>query len=137
MTLPSSLPFYFFFFFCKSKLLMTHVWCWLQYLYLFNYYAQFLSSFSAKLSLLYSLLNRKQKWQWDASHDEQALEIANDACSGDSLLVHNQTNMYSCDDPNTELVLHCRLDYTLRVALGLRLGTTIVAPHQCQHCGRR
>ena len=26
-------------------------------------------------------------------------------------------------------------DHTLRVAVGLRLGTTIVAPHQCQHCG--
>ena len=26
-------------------------------------------------------------------------------------------------------------DHTLRVPVGLRLGTTIVAPHQCQHCG--
>ena len=26
-------------------------------------------------------------------------------------------------------------DHTLRVAVDLRLGTTIVAPHQCQHCG--
>ena len=25
-------------------------------------------------------------------------------------------------------------DHTLRVAVGLRLGTTICAPHQCQHC---
>ena len=92
--------------------------------------------FSKVISYLLSS-EQETKWQWDASHDEQALEIANDARSGDSLLVHNQTNIYSCDDPNTELVLYCRLDYTLRVALGLRLGTTIVAPHQCQHCGRR
>ena len=26
-------------------------------------------------------------------------------------------------------------DHTLRVAVGLRLCTTIVAPHQCKHCG--
>ena len=26
-------------------------------------------------------------------------------------------------------------DHTLRVAVGLTLGTTIVSPHQCQHCG--
>ena len=27
-------------------------------------------------------------------------------------------------------------DHTFRVAVGLRLGTTICAPHQCQHCDK-
>jgi len=36
--------------------------------------------------------------------------------------------------PVTALGLKIDDHHTLRVAVGLRLGTVICAPHQCQHC---
>ena len=69
-----------------------------SFLGMISYHAKFLSNLSARLSPLYSPVNKKQKWQWDASH-EQAFEIAKDALQGDSLLVHY--------DPTKPIVLAC------------------------------
>ena len=65
---------------------------------LLNYYAKFLPNLSTKLAPLYLLLNKAQKWQWQAPQ-KAAFQSAKDALQADALLVH-----YDSDKP---LVLAC------------------------------
>ena len=70
-----------------------------SFLGLVNYYSKFLPNLSMKLSPLYLLLNKKQKWEW-STVQEQAFQIAKEALKGDSLLVHYDTEkplVLACD----------------------------------------
>jgi len=58
-----------------------------SFLGMINYYNKFLPNLSAKLSPLYSLLHKKQKWHWDPPQQE-AFDLAKQALQADSLLVH-------------------------------------------------
>ena len=69
-----------------------------SFLGLINYYGKFLPNLSAKLTPLYTLLNKKQKWKW-SREQEQAFQEAKNALQADSLLVHY--------DSTKPLVLAC------------------------------
>ena len=63
-----------------------------------NYYGKFLPNLSTRLALLYQLLKKGVKWQWNRQHDE-AYSTAKSALQDDSLLVHY--------DSTRQLVLAC------------------------------
>jgi hypothetical protein len=62
-------------------------------------YGKFMPNLSLKLSLLYILLQKKQKWEWSTSQ-AQAFQIAREALQNDTLLVHYNTKkplILACD----------------------------------------
>lgn len=70
-----------------------------SFLGLINYYSRFLPNLSAKLTPLYALLNKKQKWHWN-QEQEEAFQDAKTALQADSLLVHYDTTkplVLACD----------------------------------------
>ena len=69
-----------------------------SFLGLVNYYSKFLPNLASKLSLLYALLSKKQKWEWSTAQ-EKAFQTAKEALQADSLLIHY--------DPSKPLVLAC------------------------------
>lgn len=69
-----------------------------SFLGLINYYSKFLPNLSSKLSPLYVLLNKKQRWEWSTAQ-QKAFQTAKEALQADSLLVHY--------DPAKPLVVAC------------------------------
>ena len=69
-----------------------------SFLGLVNYYSKFLPNLASKLSPLYVLLSKKQKWEWSTAQ-EKAFQTAKEALQADSLLIHY--------DPSKPLVLAC------------------------------
>ena len=69
-----------------------------SFLGLLNYYNRFLPNLATKLTPLYSLLNKCQKWTW-GPEQEEAFRCAKEVLQSDSLLVHF--------DPSKPLVLAC------------------------------
>ena len=70
-----------------------------SFLGLINYYNKFLPNLAAKLTPLYSLLNKGQKWHWN-QEQQAAFQAAKDALQSDSLLVHYDTRkplLLACD----------------------------------------
>ena len=70
-----------------------------SFLGIVNYYSKFMPNLSTKLAPLYSLLNKQQKWHWDAEQ-VQAFQAAKDALQADSLIVHYDTTkplLLACD----------------------------------------
>ena len=63
-----------------------------------NYYNKFLPNLVATLTPLYSLLNKQQKWVWNAEQ-QAAFERAKEALQSDTLLTHY--------DPAKPLILAC------------------------------
>ena len=57
-----------------------------SFLGIINYYGKFMPDLSTKLSPLYLLLNKSQKWCWESSQ-QQAFQLAKDALQADTLLV--------------------------------------------------
>ena len=69
-----------------------------SFLGLVNYYSKFLPNLASKLSPLYVLLSKKQKWEWSTAQ-EKAFQTAKEALQADSLLIHY--------NPSKPLVLAC------------------------------
>ena len=61
-----------------------------SFLGLINYYGKFLPNLSLKLTPLYLLLKRKQKWEWSMVQ-VKAFQAAQETLQGDALLVHYDT----------------------------------------------
>ena len=69
-----------------------------SFLGLINYYNKFLPNLAVKLTPLYALLNKHQKWTW-GNDQKQAFQCAKDALQSETLLTHY--------DPSQPLVLAC------------------------------
>ena len=69
-----------------------------SFLGLINYYNKFLPNLAVKLTPLYALLNKHQKWIW-GDDQKQAFQCAKDALQSETLLTH-----YDLSKP---LVLAC------------------------------
>ena len=70
-----------------------------SFLGLLNYYSKFLPNLASKLSSLYQLLRKQQKWSW-TSEQEQAFAAAKNMLTTSALLVHYDSHkpiLLACD----------------------------------------
>ena len=70
-----------------------------SFLGLLNYYSKFLPNLASKLSSLYKLLRKQQKWSW-TSEQEQAFAAAKNMLKTSALLVHYDSHkpiLLACD----------------------------------------
>ena len=70
-----------------------------SFLGLLNYYSKFLPNLASKLSSLYQLLRKQQKWSW-TSEQEQAFAAAKNMLKTSALLVHYDSHkpiLLACD----------------------------------------
>ena len=70
-----------------------------SFLGMITYYSKFLSNLSSKLTPLYTLLRKNQRWSW-GTKEETAFQLAKDALQTDAVLVHYDSSkplILACD----------------------------------------